>query len=77
MRHALTCITTWYLFFKKPDHVILHIGTYNVAQYEGMEIDVIENGDINNNHLNSRGLYLNGKGVLHFARSLIEGIRKL
>ena len=35
---------------------------------------MIENGNINSNHLNSRGLHLNGKGVLQFAKNLIEGI---
>ena len=29
-----------------------------------LKIDIIENGNINSNHLNSRGLHLNGKGVL-------------
>ena len=111
---------------KKPDHVILHVGTNDVAHYEGTEtvekllelksfiveqlyqqhivishpitrtdskhltmkigdiqshlrklqIDMIENGNINSNHLNSRGLHLNGKGVLQFAKNLIEGIWK-
>ena len=35
---------------------------------------MIENENINSNHLNSRGLHLNGKGVLQFAKNLIEGI---
>ena len=39
-----------------------------------LKIDMIEIGNINSNHLNSRGLHLNGKGVLQFAKNLIEGI---
>ena len=108
-------------------HVILHVGTNDVARYEGTEtvdkllelksfiveqlptihivishpitrtdskhlamkigdvqshlhklqIDMIENRNINSNHLTSRELHLNGKGVLQFAKNLIEGIRKL
>ena len=42
-----------------------------------LQIDMIENENINSNHLNSRGLHLNGKGVLQFAKNSIEGIRKL
>ena len=42
-----------------------------------LQIDMIENGNINSNHLNSRGLHLNGKDILQFAKHLIEGIRKL
>ena len=103
---------------KQPDHVILHVGTNDVAHYEGTDIvdkmlelksfileqlptthivishpisrtgskhlamkiedtqshlrkwqiDMIENGNMDNNHLNSRGLHLNGKGVLQFAK---------
>ena len=29
-----------------------------------LQIDMIENGNLNGNHRNSRGLHLNGKGVL-------------
>ena len=36
-----------------------------------------ENGNINSNHLNSRGLLVNDKDILQFAENLIEGIRKL
>ena len=112
---------------RKPDHVILLIGTNDVTHYEvtetvdkllklksffaeqlpithivishpitrinskhlamkigdiqshlrKLQIDMIENGNINSNHLNNRGLHLNGKGILQFAKTLIEGIRKL
>ena len=115
------------IFERKPNHVILHVRTNNVAHYEGTEIvdkllglklfiaeqlhtahivifrpitrtdskhlamkigdiqlhlrklqiDMVENGNINSNHLNSKGLHLNGKGILQFAKNLIEGIRKL
>ena len=109
---------------RKPNHVILHVRTNDVAHYKGTEIvdkllelksfsaeqlptthivishpitrtdskhlavkigdirshlcklqiDMIENGNINSNHLNSRGLHLNGKGILQFAKNLIESI---
>ena len=112
---------------RKPDHVILHVGTNDVSHYEvteivdkllklksffaeqlpithivishpitridskhlamkigdiqshlrKLQIDMIENGNINSNHLNSRGLHLNRKVILQFAKNLIEGIRKL
>ena len=42
-----------------------------------LQIDIIENENISSNHLKSRGLHLNGKGVLQFAKYLIESIRKL
>ena len=38
---------------------------------------MIENGNVNSNHLSSRGLHLNGKSVLQLAKDLLEGIRKL
>ena len=41
-----------------------------------LQIDAIGNGNINSNHLNSKGLHLNGS-VLQFAKNLIEGIWKL
>ena len=34
---------------------------------------MIENGNMNSNQLNSRGLHMNEKGVLQFAENLIEG----
>ena len=42
-----------------------------------LQIHMIENGNINSNHLSNRGIHLNGKGVLQFAKNLIEGIRTL
>ena len=42
-----------------------------------LQIDMIENENMNSNHLNSREWHLNGKGILQFAKTLIEGIRKL
>ena len=106
---------------RKPDHVILHVGTNDISHYKGTEIvdkllelqsfiverlptrhvvishpirrtdskhltmkigniqshlhklqiDMMENRNINSNHLNSRGLQLNGKGILQFAKNLI------
>ena len=42
-----------------------------------LQIDMIENGNINSNPLESRGLHLNGKGISQFAKNLIDGIQKL
>ena len=42
-----------------------------------LQIDMIENGNIKNNHLNSRGLHLNSKDVIQFAKNLIKSFRKL
>ena len=42
-----------------------------------LQIYMIENGNINSNYLISRGLHLNSKGMLQFAKKLIKGIRKL
>ena len=129
MRHALTCITTWYLFLKgnptmwhcmleqtmlpimkEPtlltnrwsqnnllqnsyqqhiwlviSHPIRRTDSKHLAMkirdiqshLRKLKIDMIENGNINSNHLNSRGLNLNGKDILQFPKSLIERIRKL
>ena len=37
-----------------------------------LQIDMIENENMNSNHLNSREWHLNGKGILQFAKNLIE-----
>ena len=42
-----------------------------------LNIDIIDYGNLDRNHLNGKGLHLNGKGILLYARSLIDGIRKL
>ena len=42
-----------------------------------LKIDMIENRNISNNHLNSKGLHLNGKSVLYFPKNVIEGNWKL
>ena len=57
-------------------HLAMKIGDIQ-SHVRKLQIDMIENGNINSNHLNSRGLHLNGKGILQFAKNLIEGIRKL
>ena len=112
---------------RKRDHVILSVGTNDVAHYEGTEvvdkplelksfiaeqlstthivishsmtrtdskhlamkiwdiqshlrklqINVVENGNISSNHLNSKGLHLNSKGIFQFAKNLIKSIWKL
>ena len=35
-----------------------------------LQIDLIGNGNTNSNHLKSKGLHLNGRGVLQFAKNL-------
>ena len=57
-------------------HLAMKIGDVQ-SHLRKLQIDMIENGNINSNHLNSRGLHLNGKGILHLAKNLIEGIWKL
>ena len=57
-------------------HLAMKIGDIQ-SQLRKLQIGMIENGNINSNHLNSRALHLNGKGVLQFAKNLIECIRKL
>ena len=44
-----------------------------------LNIDIIDNGNLDRNHLNGKGLHLNGilKGILLDARNLIDGIREL
>ena len=46
-------------------------------QLNDFEIDMIDNSNLSRAHLNGRGLHLNTKGMLQFAKNLIEGIRKL
>ena len=41
-------------------HLAMKIGDIQ-AHLRKLQIDVIENGNTNNNHLNSRGLHLNGE----------------
>ena len=38
------------------------------SQLRKLQMDMIENGNINSDHLNSRGLHLNGRGILQFAK---------
>ena len=47
------------------------------SHLQKLQIDMIENGNINSNYFNNRRLHLNGKGILQFAKTSIEGIRKL
>ena len=49
-----------------PKHLAMKIGDIQ-SHLRKLQIDMIENGNININHLNSRRLHLNGKGILHFA----------
>ena len=41
------------------------------------DFDMIDNSNLSRTHLNGRGLHLNTKCMLQFAKNLIEGIRKL
>ena len=42
-----------------------------------LNIDIIDNGNLDRNHLTGKGLHLNGKGILLYAKNLIDFIRKL
>ena len=42
-----------------------------------LNIDIIDNGNLDRNHLNGKALHLNDKGILLYAKNLIVGIRKL
>ena len=46
-------------------------------QLNDFYFDMIDNSNLSTAHLNGRGLHLNTKGMLRFAKNLIEGIRKL
>ena len=46
-------------------------------QLSDFDFDMIDNSNLSAAHLNGRGLHLNTKGMLQFAKNLIEGIRKL
>ena len=37
-----------------------------------LQIGMTENGNTSSNHLNSRGLHLNGKSILQFTKNLIR-----
>ena len=59
-----------------PKQLAIKIGDIQ-SHLRKLQIDMIENGNINSNRFSSTGLHLNGKGILQFAKNLIEGIRKL
>ena len=42
-----------------------------------LSTDIIDDRNLDRNHLNGKELHLNGKGILLYARNLIDGIRKL
>ena len=46
-------------------------------QLNDFEIDMIDSSNLSRAHLNRRGLHLNTKSMLQFAKNLIEVIRKL
>ena len=45
-------------------------------QLNDFDFDMVDN-NLSRGHLNGGGLHLNTKGMLQFAKDLIEGIRKL
>ena len=45
-------------------------------QLNDFDFDIIDNSHLSRAHLNGRRLPLNTKGILQFAKNLIEGIRK-
>ena len=46
-------------------------------QLNDFDFDLIDNSNLSRAHLNGRGFPLNIKGILQFAKNLIEVIRKL
>ena len=38
---------------------------------------MIDNGNLDRSRLNTKGMHLNGKGILLCVKDLIDGIRKL
>ena len=42
-----------------------------------LNIDIIDNGNLERNHLNGKGFHLNEKGILVYAKNLIDHIWKL
>ena len=46
-------------------------------QLNDFDFDMTHNSNLSRGHLSGRGLYLNTKGMLQFAKHLIESIRKL
>ena len=46
-------------------------------QLNDFDFDMIDNSNLSRVHLNGRGLHLNTKDMLQFAKNLIEGIGKL
>ena len=68
MSHPVRRTDSKYLLMEMPD-IQSHL--------RKLQIDMIEKGNICSNHLSSRGLHQNGKGVLRFAKNLIGGVWKL
>ena len=46
-------------------------------KHSELNIDIIDYGNLEKNHLKDKGLYLNGQGILLYAKNFINGIRKL
>ena len=57
-------------------HLAMKVGDIQ-SHVRKLQISMIENGNINSNHFNSRVIHLNSKGILQFAKNLIEFIWKL
>ena len=58
---------------KQRQNVVMDINN----ELSELNIGIIGNGNLDRNHLNSKGLHLNGKGILLYARNLIDRILKL
>ena len=48
--------------------------TYVKNKLSELNIDIIDDGNLDRNHLNGKGLHLSGKGILLYAKKLIDGI---
>ena len=46
-------------------------------QLNDFYFDMIDNSNLSRAYVNGRGLHLNTKGMIQFAKNLIEGILKL
>ena len=58
---------------KQRENVVTDV----INKLSELDIDIIDNGKLAKNHLNGKELHLDGKGILLYARNLINGIRKL
>ena len=76
-RKLLTNCWSWNHLWQNDYQQHIKNSRYSITHLRKLQIDMIENGNINNNHLNSRALHLNSKDVIQFAKNLIKSFRKL